>query len=67
MLDTIGEVIQDLHDLLAHDANPQHKVVYAQCLQALLKVQAGAHQAANQSQQANPRSALLDQLSGAAG
>lgn len=59
-------VIQDLHGLIAHDPNPQHKVIYTQCLQALLKVQAEIHQGAAQVQQ-SPRGALVAALGAQAG
>lgn len=63
-MDDIIQVIQDLHTLIAHDQNPQHKVVYTQCLQALLKIQAEQHSAQTQAAQANPQMALMQALGG---
>ena len=39
----LEQVIQDLHALIAHDPNPAHKPIYAQCLQALLRLQQAMH------------------------
>lgn len=66
-MDDIQTVIQDLHTLIAHDQNPQHKVVYSQCLNALLKIQAELHSASTQAQQADPRVALMSALGGGGG
>ena len=53
--------IQALHDSIAHEQDPNHKLILSKALQLVLGVQNDAHQAQAQS---GPQQALGGQLGG---